>query len=171
MGEDGPDDEARLTKKATAAEDETNWSSDPEAMKLALDYAWNWFALHADHRMRAVHFFLLASTFLTAGFGAALNARHWSIAVGVGAAGAALTVVFFLFEIRIRELLKAGEAALKPLESSLAKQHGASALRIVSIVEEPRVRWSRYSRVIGAMYATAYVGWIAATIYAGLARG
>ena len=31
--------------------------------KIAFDYAWNWFALHAGQRMQSVNFFLVAASF------------------------------------------------------------------------------------------------------------
>lgn len=127
-----------LTSDARVPADEPRPTADPSTLKLSMDYAWNWFSLHADHRMRAVHFFLLTSAFLVAGFGAAMTSQHRGVAVGIGGAGATLAVLFLLFEIRIRELLKAGEDALKPLESLLAMAQSIDTLKIATRVDTPR---------------------------------
>jgi hypothetical protein len=99
-----------------------------------------------------------------------LNARQCSVAIGVAVVGVALAVIFLLFEIRIRELLDAGEGALKRLEALLADDCGVTALRIVTSVEQPRIGWCRYSRIIRAMYVISLLGWLAAAVFAGRAR-
>src|SRR5689334_9313771 len=53
--------------------------SDPVVLPKSLDelfreYAWDYFALHADHRLRAFHFYILLSTALVGGF--ALSVRN-----------------------------------------------------------------------------------------------
>ena len=45
---------------------------DPVALPKSLDelfreYAWDYFALHADHRLRAFHFYILLSTYWSPG--------------------------------------------------------------------------------------------------------
>src|SRR5258708_39837328 len=84
------------------------------AFDRGLDHAWQWFTLHATQRMQAVNFFLVATAFLSTAYVAAL--RFPSVAVGVSALGALFSLVFYRFEIRIQELVKAGAKALYPAQ-------------------------------------------------------
>src|SRR5258705_7826150 len=87
-----------------------------------LDHAWQWFTLHATQRMQAVNFFLVATAFLSTAYVAAL--RFPVVAIGVSALGTLFSLVFYRFEIRIQELLKAGEKALYPAQRRLADLTG-----------------------------------------------
>ena len=71
-----------------------------------IDHAWQWFSLHATHRMQAVNFFLVASTFLSAAYVSALHFSLPVVAAGVSGLGMMASVCFYLFELRIRKLVK-----------------------------------------------------------------
>jgi hypothetical protein len=45
-----------------------NYSASQNLDDSFRDYAWNYFALHADQRMKAFHFYILLSTAITSGF-------------------------------------------------------------------------------------------------------
>jgi hypothetical protein len=81
-------------------------------------YAWNYFALHAEQRMKTFHFYLIVSTVLVAGFingtkDSSVDCRIISVL------GLSLALISFYFEKldeRNRELVRNGEAALKYLD-------------------------------------------------------
>ena len=63
-----------------------------------LDHAWEWFSLHARHRMQAVNFFLVAVAFLSAAYVSALRFTHPLVAAGVSVLGVLFTVCNGLFQ-------------------------------------------------------------------------
>jgi hypothetical protein len=90
--------------------------------ELFRQYAWDYFSLHADHRLRAFHFYILLSTALLGGFALTVKGagapQGWMSVFG-------LLLVFFSFvfwkmDARTRQLVKNGENALKFLDD----QHG-----------------------------------------------
>ena len=97
----------------------------PDSLKTLEDtfrkYAWDYFALHADHRLRAFHFYIILSTTIIGAFGLLLKngeVRQWMSAFG-------FLLIFFSFvfwklDNRTRQLIKIGEAAIKHLDA----QHG-----------------------------------------------
>jgi len=131
-----------------------------------LGHAWQWFSLHAGQRMQCVNFYLLATGFLVAGFGTAVTAKQFAIAGTIAALGAWLTVLFHALEIRTRELVKAGEAALRKAERSLAEATEVREFMIVESVEKPKIGWSSYSCVIRALHATTFVVFLIGAIFA-----
>jgi hypothetical protein len=84
-------------------------------------YAWDYFALHADQRLKAFHFYILLSTAIMGGFAVLLRNgvfQRWMAVFG-------LFLVFFSFvfwklDNRTRGLIKHGEDALEFLDA----QHG-----------------------------------------------
>jgi hypothetical protein len=100
--------------------------SDPVVLPKSLDelfrqYAWDYFALHADHRLRAFHFYILLSTALVGGF--ALSVRNGGFQMWMSILGLLLVFFSFVFwkmDVRTRQLVKNAENALKFLDA----QHG-----------------------------------------------
>lgn len=133
-------------------------------LEKGMDHAWEWFTLHATQRMQAVNFFLVATAFLSTAFVAAL--RFPVVAVGVSALGALFSLVFYRFEIRIQELLKAGEKALYPAQQKLADLTGVQEFRICEAVESARRPFTKYSSVIRTLYGSTAVGFLLGLIYA-----
>lgn len=96
---------------------------DPLASEKTLEdyfrkYAWDYFALHADHRLRAFHFYILLSTAIIGGF--ALLVRNGELHRWMSAFGFLLlffSFVFWKLDDRTRQLVKTGEAALKYLDA------------------------------------------------------
>ncbi len=87
------------------------------------DYTWDYFALHADQRLKAFHFYILLSTAIIGGFAVLLkngDLYKWMSVFGV-------LLIFFSFVFwklanRTRSLIKYGEAALEFLDA----QHNLS---------------------------------------------
>lgn len=84
-------------------------------------YAWDYFALHADHRLRAFHFYILLSTALLGGF--VISTQKGGFCEWMAAFGLLLiffSFVFWKMDNRTRQLVKNAESALKFLDA----QHG-----------------------------------------------
>jgi hypothetical protein len=141
--------------------------SDRNALdQRVFEYPWRYFSLHAGQRMQSVNFFLIATTFLVSAYVAAVSGGHAGLAAGVAVLGAMSSFIFYRIERRVRGLIKAAEAALRPLEQSLAEVAANPALRILDSVETaPAGAWS-YSRVFRALYAMVGLGFIAGSVYA-----
>ena len=139
---------------------------DNETLELALDHAWKWFELHADHRMRAINFFIVSIAFLTAAFVTALRFAHPAVSMIVCVAGLAFTVCFSRADKRIGELIKAGEAVLKPLQKQLAQRTDIDAFRISELVEQGKYCFSHYSTVIRTIHLTAGTMLVLGIVYA-----
>ncbi len=129
-----------------------------------LDHAWQWFTLHANQRMQAVNFFLVATAFLSTAYVAAL--RFPVVAMGVSALGTLFSFVFYRFEIRIQELVKAGEKALYPAQQKLADLTGMQEFKICETVETARVPFTKYSTIIRTLYGSAAAGFLMGLTYA-----
>src|SRR5712675_1762294 len=79
------------------------------------DYAWKYFEFHADQRMKTFYFFLLISGSIIAGFVSKAGSQN-DVASVLGFLLTFICAVFEKLERRNRELVKAGEAALKRLD-------------------------------------------------------
>lgn len=135
-------------------------------LEQSIRHAWDWFALHANQRMQGVNFFLLAAAFLTAAY---VNAMQYSkplVALGVAALGVWFCVVFYRFELRIRELIKVGEKALSRSQEKLSQLTGLQEFEICKMVETPKHLFTSYHKVISALYALTGVAFAVGGGYA-----
>ncbi|HKO54068.1 MAG TPA: hypothetical protein VJV79_40445 [Polyangiaceae bacterium] len=146
-----------LVKALSAAGQEDKGPEATETLETGLEHAWEWFALHADHRMRSVNFFLVSVAFLSAAYVTALRFSHPIVAAGICIAGLFLTLCFSRLERRIRELVKAGEKALQPLQAKLSENAGIPDLRIVETVEQSEHCFVKYSIVINTLHAVVAI--------------
>lgn len=135
-------------------------------LRTALDHAWDWFSLHASQRMQGVNFFLVASAFLVSAFGSAVTSGVYVVAIGVGLLGSWVSLWFNRLDRRASELVKAGEAPMRVLQRRLAEATGVSELAMLDFVEEPRVRWTSYSRVIDVLHTTTFCAFAVGAVYA-----
>src|SRR6266571_7503138 len=124
--------------------------------KEALDHAWNWFALHAGQRMQSFNFFLVATAFLIAAYGALLE-KHAGIATGIAILGAWNSYWFNRLEKRTKQLVKGGEAALKGSQKQLAELSGIPEMAILERIEAKSPGSSSYSIVINVIQWTVLV--------------
>lgn len=84
------------------------------------DYAWKYFALHADQRLRTLHFFLIFSAVIIGGSLTALESEAFP-AYGAAVGLYALVPIAFLFwklDERNRDLIKQSERALRATEEA-----------------------------------------------------
>jgi hypothetical protein len=137
-----------------------------ELTRDAMNHAWNWFALHAGQRMQMVNFFLLAVAFLVTGYVAALTKDLHAGAVGIGLLGAWIALSFHRLELRTKELVKAGEAAMKDFERRLAEKSGVQELEIVKRVEKTGKNWTSYGKVLPTLHWTIFAAFLAGSVYA-----
>ena len=82
------------------------------------NYAWNYFALDAEQRMKTFHFYLIVSTVLVAGFinGTKDSSVDCRILSFLGLSLALISFYFEKLDERNRELVRNGEAAIKYLD-------------------------------------------------------
>src|SRR5438552_14800921 len=90
-----------------------------DSLDYALDHSWKWFELHARQRLQAVNFFLIATAFLVKAYVDTIP--HPFMGAAIALIGIIISACFYLFEIRIRQLVKAGENALIPVQQLLAE--------------------------------------------------
>lgn len=138
--------------------------------KIAFEYAWGWFSLHAGQRMQAVNFFLIAITFLSGSYVSAVAGNRPGLAIGISLLGAFSSFIFYRIERRVRGLIHAAEDALRPLEQSMASRTGVESMRIVeSVATIPKDSWP-YSTVFRALYLAVGCAFISGAVYAGFAK-
>lgn len=142
---------------------------DAEDERRALEHSWAWFQLHAGQRMQQINFLLVSMALIVAGYGAALQAGRPGVAAAIAIAGCAIAVCFWRLDVRTRDLVKAGEAALTVLEDRLATRVQLNELRFIARVETPRARFSAYSTVIRALVAIFVGAFLAAALYSVIA--
>lgn len=81
------------------------------------DYAWKYFALHADQRMKTFNFFLMLCAVIVGGMITLIRdpqGRH--LAAPVGLALAFVSFVFWRLDVRNKQLIHHAEEALQLLE-------------------------------------------------------
>jgi hypothetical protein len=91
---------------------------DPLREKMLRDYAWAYFAFHADQRMKTFNFFLIIAGLMTGGITSLLKAdgdSRWIWQLGLSLS--ILSLVFWKLDQRNKMLVRNGEAALKFLDS------------------------------------------------------
>jgi hypothetical protein len=140
-------------------------SDDIEVKKLAFDYAWRWFELHSNQRLQAFRFYLSIVLGIV-GFGAVMYAQgEIKVLSVVGGASFTITVIFALFERRIRHLLDIGRDGLYPIERAFSEELAQRSIRLVhraKLTPPPRIT---YKHVILALYASIAIASIAVFIW------
>jgi hypothetical protein len=85
------------------------------------DHAWDYFALHADQRLKTFHFYILLETGLVAAMLVAARAgtsNAWIYGV-IGIFMVLLSFVFWKLDQRTKGMIKVAEEALKEFEAQL----------------------------------------------------
>lgn len=135
-------------------------------LEQGLDHAWEWFSLHANQRMQAVNFFLVAAAFLSGAYVSAIHYGEPVVAIFVAAMGASFSLFFNRLEARVRELVKTGEHAMRPAERKLVEGTGIAEFAICDIVENPSIRFTKYSTVINYLHRITGAGFVLGVVYA-----
>ena len=90
----------------------------PEDRKEARQYAWQYFSLHADQRMRLFNFFLLLSGLLTGALSAVKQITpETKLAVLLPLIQSFSAFIFWRLDERSRMLIKNAETAIKYLDA------------------------------------------------------
>jgi hypothetical protein len=114
------------------------FGSPEEAAKIAHEYAWRWFAYHAQQRLTLFSFSLIALGALAAGCASALSQKWHFTAAAAAVSAAFLAVVFFRLDQRNSELTKLAEEYLKHhTESALAPVVGPR-IRLARLADQPK---------------------------------
>lgn len=108
-------------------------------LREAREHAWNWFSLHANQRMQSLYYFLIAVAFLSAAYVGALT-RSDIVAASIAILGLLLTLAFRRLELRSRELIHLGEAALRAIEEEMANKAGIAEIQLVKGADSSRLR-------------------------------
>lgn len=81
------------------------------------NYAWNYFALHAEQRMKTFNFYLILSTALISGFILGLTRiKNYQILAPIGVLLSLVSILFWKLDKRNRQLVRNGENAIKFLD-------------------------------------------------------
>jgi hypothetical protein len=136
-----------------------------EIAKQAREHAWNWFALHATQRMQAFNFFVVATAFLIAAYASLLDKEPAAAAV-LAIVGAWLAFWFNRLDARSRQLVEAGEDALRVSQTRLANLSENQSLMILNAADEPAPGASSYRRVITVIQWTIIALFLLGAIYA-----
>jgi len=132
--------------------------------ELALQHAWEWFALHARQRMTCVNFFFVAVAFLAAAYVRALT-NNRAVAVAIGLVGAWISWWFHRLDDRATALVHAGEDAMSPLQKRLATETGIRELEIVERVNASK-KWTSYHEVLLVLHWTTVLAFLLGAGYA-----
>jgi hypothetical protein len=91
-----------------------------ELQKLQFDYAWRWFAYHADQRLKMFNYMLVVFGIFAVGIVNTLD-KHLPkvIAVGLSVSAVILAIIFRLLDRRNRDLTWLGEDILRDLEPTV----------------------------------------------------
>lgn len=93
---------------------------DIELQKELREYAWKYFSLHAEQRLKTFHFFVILATVLVGAISTvAKELGHLGYAAPLAYLLATLAFVLWKLDQRNKELIKHGENALKALERQL----------------------------------------------------
>jgi len=145
----------------------TNPPMDKEQHLMLRGYAWNYFAMHADQRLKTFGFYLTLATIIVGAFATILKngggGINWKYLSVLPFLLSFMTFIFWKFELRNKQLVRNGEEALEhldtllPLENTNAEPH---VLRIIArdayfsgqAKESPHKRGWTYSRCFKAVF-------------------
>jgi len=139
---------------------------DHDDLELAIDYAWNWFSLHAGQRMQIVNFFILSSSFITTAYVAAMQKCLFAVAGFVGIGGAAMALAVFVFERRTHDLVAVGRSALKEIEIMIASRSGIESAALVQKTPKATLKAPKYKHTISLLTLIAACLFSIAACYA-----
>lgn len=143
-----------------------NINGQDEYIKKAFDYAWGYFSVHATQRLQCVNFFFVASAFLVAAYGGAINYEKYPVAAAFAILGAIVTFIFHKIDFRIRKLVHLSEFALRKMEDSMASSLNIPELKILEQADNPAPGTWKYSRAFRYLYASIGFGFVLAAVFA-----
>jgi hypothetical protein len=124
----------------------------------ARELAWKHFDLHATHRMEMFRSYVTFIAIAYAGYGWSLQAKAYLAGVVFGILAIILSASFYLFDQRIRQLLKISERYLMDDEKQLSRSLSNPNIRLfrkadlITRVNKRSYNFS-YSRLFRIIYA------------------
>ena len=118
-------------------------------LKQARDLAWKHFQLHAGHRIEMFKAYVAFGAIIYAGYGASLQYKYYLVGFILSVLLILLSVIFYLFDTRIKQLLKISERYLLDDE-----------LKLSAAIDNPNIRLFKKSNVIAdipGLFATHYI--------------
>ncbi len=144
-------------------------------VELHFEYAWRWFALHANQRISMFHFFLIGTGILANAYVLLIRESFEGMAGGLAIVGALVSIVFALLDRRNRQLVHMGEEVLKDLESRVlfpiaqpvAGQSPAprGILQREAVNGEPSF-YLKHWFLIEGLQAVGFIGFVIAAVFA-----
>lgn len=93
---------------------------DKEELKEYREYAWKYFSLHAEQRLKTFHFFVVLSAVISGAIlTIAKDIANVSCAAPMAYLLSFLAFIFWKLDQRNKELIKRGESALKAIENNI----------------------------------------------------
>jgi len=96
----------------------------------AREFAWRHFDFHAKQRIEVFKAYLTLVTIVYAGCGVSVQSKAYSIGLTLCAVSIIFSVVFYLFDVRSRQLIKISERYLIKEEARLAQLTKNEAIRL-----------------------------------------
>ncbi|MDD2762620.1 MAG: hypothetical protein PHE83_01445 [Opitutaceae bacterium] len=158
---------------------------DPQRARLRT-YAWNYFAFHAEQRMKTFHFYLILTTAILGGVVVVITQlaqEKWATIGCLGGLLAFISCLFGLLDRRNRNLVKTGENALKYLDTIEPITDATNGLNPLQLFagDERQVfaaneqsllrRQISYSHVLAILFWTSGLLGIALVIFSFIASG
>ena len=130
-----------------------------QAVKLRLDYAWQWFSYHAGQRFAAFNFFLIVAGAVIVAYTAAIGNHKSPLGIGAALLGASMGVGFLMLDYRNAQLVEVARSQLEELEKT------SLHFKITTTAHEQRKRgrthtfWLRGMIIVFIATAGCGAGW------------
>ena len=112
---------------------------DKDQIKEMRDYAWKYFSLHADQRVKTFNFFLILAAFALGGVLTAIKDPGHPLGVAaIAFLLGGMTIVFYKLDCRNKDLVRHGEAALARLERESGFEDEESKPHVFNIFTRER---------------------------------
>ena len=136
---------------------------DADTKTLALYYAWDHFAYHAQQRQTVFNFFLLLIGGCVAAYSSTMGeggGEYNYFRSFLGAVLALASLVFWRLDKRNARLVKISEEALKELEARMAKDINVQSIRLIANAEKnvsrfPFSKIESFGQIYGLIFAVS----------------
>ena len=102
----------------------------------ALTRSLNWFQIHADQRMKLMHFYVILLAGSLALLGTTIKDKNFTVEFIVGATLVIITYIFKNLDRRTAALVKDAERALAELDKRFATELELEAIELVAAAEK-----------------------------------
>jgi hypothetical protein len=134
--------------------------SELDRAQIAIGFAFKWFEIHADQRLKLMNFYITIIGFCLAGYVTALQVQNNAAATAVSGTLLFFTLCFAQLDRRTRQLTRLGEATLETLHRDLS----VSGLDIVAKAQSTHGIWS-YTQTFRLIFSVSFLTSLVGTIY------